>query len=245
MRASDEIEGSPLGMRTSSADAAVELLARLVRTPSPSGQEGAAAALLAAWAAERGLAVECDEASVRISVTSARPGPTLRARLAPRHGPGRRGVDRRPARRRLERDGRLYGRGAVDAKASVAAMSAAAAAVAAAGGPARGTLLVIASFCEETRDTTMPETLRRLGRLPDAAIVGEPTGLKACVAQRGQLLLRAIWEGEQVHSGWAAERESRAGQRDPAARRRTSAPSASCGPGAGTRASVTSPSRRR
>ena len=207
LRGRGEGEGLPLSKRPLFQDAAVELLARLVRTPSPSGQESAAAALLAAWAAERGLVVEQDEASVRISVTSARPGPTLALASHLDTVPAGEGWTVDPLGS-LERDGRLYGRGAVDAKASVAAMSAAAAAIAAAGGPERGTLLVIASFSEETRDTTMPETLRRLGRLPDAAIVGEPTGLKACVAQRGQLLLRAVWEGEQVHSGWAAERET-------------------------------------
>jgi acetylornithine deacetylase len=178
-----------------------------VRTPSPSGQEGAAAELLAGWARERGLAVERDDASVRIAVAGAAPGPTLALASHLDTVPVGEGwtVDPLAAARR---DGRLYGRGAVDAKASVAAMAAAAAALAAAGGPVRGTLLVIASFSEETRDTTMPETLRRLGRAPDAAIVGEPTGLEPCVAQRGQLLLRGVWEGEQVHAGWASEREA-------------------------------------
>ena len=188
------------------ADDAVELLARLVRTPSGSGQEHAAAALLAAWATEHGLAVEHDDASVRLAAVSPLPGPTLALASHLDTVPAGEGWTVDPLGATVC-DGRLYGRGAVDAKASVAAMAAAAVAVAAAGGPARGSLMVIASFCEETRDTTMPETLRRLGRLPDAAIVGEPTGLRPCVAQRGQLLLRAIWEGEQVHSGWAAERD--------------------------------------
>ena len=192
-------------MTRSSGDV-VELLARLVRTPSPSGQEHAVAALLAAWAAERGLAVEHDDASVRLTVPGPRPGPTLALASHLDTVPAGEGWTVEPLGA-LERDGRLYGRGAVDAKASVAAMAAAAAALAAGGGPACGALVVIASFCEETRDTTMPETLLRLGRLPDAAIVGEPTGLRPCVAQRGQLLLRAVWEGEQVHSGWAAERD--------------------------------------
>jgi len=187
------------------AGEAVELLARLVRTPSPSGSEGAAAGLLAGWAGERGLAVARDDASVRITVAGALPGPTLALASHLDTVPPGEGWTVDPLGAEV-RNGRLYGRGAVDAKASVAAMCGAAAALAAAGEPARGALLVIASFNEETRDTTMPEALRRLGALPDAAIVGEPTGLAACVAQRGQLLLRAVWEGEQVHAGWAAER---------------------------------------
>jgi acetylornithine deacetylase len=87
-------------------------------------------------------------------------------------------------------DGRLTGRRAADAKGSVAAMAAAAAALAAAGGPAAGRLVVLATYSEETRDTTMPLALERLGAAPDAAVVGEPTSLEPCVAQRGQLLLR-------------------------------------------------------
>jgi acetylornithine deacetylase len=57
----------------------------------------------------------------------------------------------------------------------------------------------------------MPEALRRLGAPPDAAVVGEPTSLAACVAQRGQLLLRLVWTGEQVHAGWAAGQVPRPG----------------------------------
>ena len=49
----------------------------------------------------------------------------------------------------------------------------------------------------------MPRLVERQG-MPDMAVIGEPTGLCACVAQRGQLLLRIVWLGEQLHAGWAA-----------------------------------------
>ncbi|MDQ7088712.1 MAG: peptidase dimerization domain-containing protein [Acidobacteriota bacterium] len=39
--------------------------------------------------------------------------------------------------------------------------------------------------------------------------MGEPTGLEPCIAQRGLLILEAIWEGAAVHAGWAAELEAR------------------------------------
>ncbi len=188
-------------------DAAVALLERLVRTASPSGQEQAAAELLADWAASRSLAVERDANAVRIAARSPRPGPTLALASHLDTVPAGEGWTVDPLAATV-RDGRLYGRGAVDAKGSVAAMAAAVADVAAGGGPACGTVLLLATNSEETRDTTMPEALRSLGSLPDAAIVGEPTSLRPCVAQRGQLLLRLVWEGEQVHAGWAAEREA-------------------------------------
>ena len=54
-----------------------ELLIHLVRTPSPSGDEAAAAAVLAEWAATQGLAPEVDDAAVRLTVEGSNPGPTL------------------------------------------------------------------------------------------------------------------------------------------------------------------------
>jgi len=104
---------------------------------------------------------------------------------------------------------RLTARGAVDAKASVAAMATAAARLMQQGGPVRGVLVLLATYSEETASTTMPAALERFGRLPEMAIVGEPTSLQPCIAQRGQLLLQPVWEGEQVHAGWAAGKTPR------------------------------------
>jgi acetylornithine deacetylase len=67
--------------------------------------------------------------------------------------------------------------------------------------------VVLATYSEETRDTSMPEALRRLDHPPDAAVVGEPTSLEPCIAQRGQLLLELHWQGEQAHAGWVADRQ--------------------------------------
>lgn len=183
-----------------------ELLIRLVQTPSPSGDEGDAAAALVEWAAAHGLEPEVDDAAVRLVVEGDRPGPTL---LMASHldtvPPGDGWLV--PPYQGVVADGRLTARGAVDAKASVSAMAAAAAEVAAAGGPVAGRLVVLATYSEETRDTTMPRALERIGRPPDAAIVGEPTSLRPCTAQRGQLLLELHWSGDQVHAGWAAGRQ--------------------------------------
>jgi acetylornithine deacetylase len=97
----------------------------------------------------------------------------------------------------------LHGRGASDAKASVAAMASAAYELERTGGPARGKLVVLATFGEETSRTTMPIAIDRLGQ-PDAAIIGEPTSLAPCVAQRGLVVLRLHWRGTAGHAGWAA-----------------------------------------
>ncbi len=190
-----------------SVDAAA-LLVDLVRTPSPSGQEERAAAVLAEWTTARGLEPKVDDSCVRIVVEGPCDGPTLLLTSHLDTVPPGAGWTVDPYAG-VVTDGRLTARGAVDAKASVAAMTAAAARLAGNGGPVRGRLVVLATYSEETRDTSMPAALSRLGMTPDAAVVGEPTSLEPCIAQRGQLLLRLIWEGEQLHAGWAADRSPR------------------------------------
>jgi acetylornithine deacetylase len=187
---------------TAPGDEAEALLIGLVRTPSPSGQEAAAAAVLARFARERGLSVTVDDAAVRIEVAGREPGPTLLLASHLDTVPPGEGWEVDPCAGVVE-DGILHGRGAVDAKASVAAMACAARLLAGEGGPARGRLVVMATYCEETRDTTMPLALKRLGGLPDAALIGEPTSLEPCVGQRGLLVLRLSWHGEQRHAGRA------------------------------------------
>jgi len=185
---------------------AVDLLVRLVRTPSPSGDEKPAAEVLAQWAKTHGLEPEIDDAAVRIVVEGHEPGPTLLMASHLDTVPPGDGWSVPPYDGVVD-GGRLTARGAVDAKASVSAMTAAAAELAAHGGPAAGRLVVLATYSEENRDTTMPKALEGLGEPPDAAVVGEPTSLQPCIAQRGQLLLELHWQGDQVHAGWAAGRQ--------------------------------------
>jgi acetylornithine deacetylase len=187
------------------AGVASELVVELVRTPSVSGEEVQVAELLEGWARSRGIEVSRDDAAVRMSVAGHRSGRTLLLASHLDTVPPGEGWTVDPFAGVVS-DGRLVGRGAVDAKASVAAMAAALVRLAAEGGVEAGRLELLATYGEETRGTTMPEALWRLGEFPDAAIVGEPTGLAPAVAQRGQLLLRLTWQGEQMHAGWASER---------------------------------------
>lgn len=108
-------------------------------------------------------------------------------------------------------DGKVYGRGAVDAKASGASMLAALATLAASGWrpPKGGRLVVALTACEETGGGyNGMETMRRevFGHaLPDvsAALVGEPTELKPCLAQKGLLILTATAHGTTAHAARA------------------------------------------
>lgn len=186
-------------MSSSSIDE-VRLLAELVAVPSPSGSEEDVARLAEEAARRAGLDVRNDELGVVVEVVGRTPGPTLALVSHLDTVPPGEGWTRDPYDPAVE-DGRLYGRGSGDAKASVVAMLAAAADVAARGLP-RGRLLVVLGRCEETRDTTMPALVPTLGTI-DAAVVGEPTNLDLAVAQRGLLRLDLVARGTQIHAGRA------------------------------------------
>lgn len=106
-------------------------------------------------------------------------------------------------------DGKVYGRGAVDAKASGAAMLQALLDLAADGFRPPGRVVVALTACEETGgDGNGMAQLRRdvFGTaLPDvsAAIVGEPTELRPCLAQKGLLILTATAHGKTAHAARA------------------------------------------
>jgi acetylornithine deacetylase len=101
-------------------------------------------------------------------------------------------------------DGRLVGRGANDAKASAAAMLLALAAQARRGG-GPGAVLAL-NACEETTNAGMAAVLAHLGR-PEAAVVGEPTGLDVVRSQGGLVVLEAVWTGKSCHAAHAARTE--------------------------------------
>ena len=183
--------------------AEIELLRELVATPSVSGDEAAVGALVERTVREWGLDVVRDDAGVRVTVPGRTPGPTLALVSHLDVVPPGEGWARDPFRPSIE-EGRLYGRGSGDAKASVAAMLWAARDVADAGGPARGRLLVVLGYGEETRHTSMPAALERAGAV-DAAIVGEPTNLEFAVAQRGLMMVDLVARGDQRHAGYAAD----------------------------------------
>lgn len=104
-----------------------------------------------------------------------------------------------------EVDGKLYGRGTVDAKSSGAAMTTALLELAASGWtPDNGQVMVALTACEETGgDYNGLETLRP--HLPDlhAALVGEPTDLRPCIAQKGLLILKIHVRGKSAHAARA------------------------------------------
>ena len=183
----------------------ISLLEELVATPSVSGSEEAVGQVVESTARRWGLDVVRDDAGVRIQVGSGDTGPTLALVSHLDVVPPGEGWTRDPFDPVID-DGRLYGRGSGDAKASVAAMLTAAHDIAEAGGLDHGRLLVILGYGEETRNTTMPVAVERSGRI-DAAVIGEPTNLAFAVAQRGLMMIDLVARGTQRHAAYAGDGE--------------------------------------
>ena len=163
---------NPVGRSESSvlsAGAELELLRRMVDIPSPSGGEAKLAYFVADTVTELGLTATVDEVGNLIARTGTGVGPTVLML-------GHLDTVDDPVPVAL-RDGRLYGRGAVDAKGPLAAMLSAA---------ARrrdfpGTLIVAGAVEEETPGSRGAVHLRGTLDRPDAVLIGEPSGWSGIV----------------------------------------------------------------
>lgn len=155
----------------------IALLQGLVAIPSPSGQEAEAVAWLVEQMGALGFHAHVDEAGNAVGVLGTGP----RQVLLLGH------IDTVPGGPRPEiRDGRLYGRGAVDAKGPLAAFVTAVAEL----GPVEGWQFVVVGAVEEEAATS--RGARHVARhyRPAFCIVGEPSGWDAItVGYKGRLLL--------------------------------------------------------
>lgn len=174
--------------------------------------EAAAAKFLCEWLRGHRIAAELEEAV---------PGrPNVVALLGPRSDPdaaGKRGAalailahidtvgagDMAEPFTPRERDGRLYGRGALDIKSGVAAMCAAGVAVARKSGALKKPLLLAAVVDEECNSIGTQALLERY--TSDAAVVLEPTGLQLCVAHKGYAWFELITRGRAAHGSLPQE----------------------------------------
>ncbi|HXP68031.1 MAG TPA: M20/M25/M40 family metallo-hydrolase [Candidatus Dormibacteraeota bacterium] len=200
-------------------DLAVKLLRDLVAIDSVNPKlvpgargEAAAAEFLCRFLQERGIPAELEEAA---------PGrPNVVALLTPATAAANRSEKKSASLAILahidtvgagdmpdpftpqERDGRLYGRGALDIKSGVAAMCAAAVAARDAGAIQKP--LLIATVVDEECDSIGTEALLKR-YTAEAAIVIEPTDLRLTVAHKGYAWFEILTHGRAAHGSLPSE----------------------------------------
>lgn len=175
---------------------AVDLLRETIRIPSESRNEGAVVARLESAMRELGMAPTVSGRNLTAMLDGG-DGPLLLLNSHTDTVPVGQGWTRDPLKADIE-DGRIYGRGSNDAKGCLVAMLIAAQKAFATNAP-KGKVLIAATCEEEVLGQGLEVLLPALPR-PDAAVVGEPTGLKAAVAQKGLLLLEIIAHGRSAHA---------------------------------------------
>ncbi|HZW28287.1 MAG TPA: M20/M25/M40 family metallo-hydrolase [Trueperaceae bacterium] len=176
----------------------LELARELVRTPSPSGREGAAAAVLLGALRQLGFdRTYVDEVGNAIGVVLRGSGPTL---LLTGHldtvDPGDPDEWPHPPLEGVVADGRLWGRGTVDMKAALACMAVGAAAAAAEG--FGGTLVVAGVVQEEVNGIGSMHLAATLDY--DLAVLGEPSDLRLKLGHKGRVEVLATFTGAIAHA---------------------------------------------
>lgn len=101
----------------------------------------------------------------------------------------------------VEKDGRIYGRGTTDAKGCGTGMLKALLELALEGYKPNGRASFALTVCEETcGEGNGMNYLRGIIDTPDAAIIGEPTTLAPCIAQKGLFILKITTSGISGHA---------------------------------------------
>ena len=177
---------------------ALQLLEFLVATPSVSGNEGKIATNLSRILSGEGFRIQREGNSIWFTLGKrVRPHLLLLSHLDT--VPPCAAWNSDPFKAHVE-DGKLIGLGANDAKGSVAAMILAAREIQ--HGDSDGSV-TFAFVADEERGGEGIRTIKpKLGDI-DAAVVGEPTGLQVCTAQRGLLILRCTAHGKASHAAHA------------------------------------------
>ena len=183
-------------------DALIAFAQKLVRTPSPSTQEGEVAALLAKEMRQAGFEVVIDRMGNVIGRIGRNGGKKL---LYDGHmdtvGVGDPAAWKRDPFGGEVQKGVLYGRGAADMKGALAAMVYAGKMLVEGGMPLDGDLYVVGVTQEEPCEgLAMRHIIEEEHLHPDWVVIGEATNLQISRGQRGRIEFRVAVQGRSCHA---------------------------------------------
>lgn len=173
----------------------ITLLQRLVEIPSVSRKEANAVAFFVAWMNDNGLAAHTDAAGNAVGILDGGPAPdgeAAREIVLLGH------IDTVPGDIivRIE-DGKLYGRGTVDAKGPLAAFALAAVRV----GLQPGWRIIVIGAVEEEAATSKGARYVATQYTPDFVIIGEPSSWRrVTLGYKGRLLVDASVRKRMAHT---------------------------------------------
>jgi LysW-gamma-L-lysine carboxypeptidase len=172
------------------------LLRELLEIRSPSGEEMPAVNHLVRWMAQQGFAAYRDAAGNAVGVLETPETAPQRELLLLGHIDTVRGFPRV-----RESEGRLYGRGAVDAKGPLVAFATAAAAI----GRRAGWRIVVVGAVEEESASSKGARYVAGKRTPDMVVIGEPTGWqRVALGYKGRLLADVEFQRMMSHTAGPA-----------------------------------------
>ncbi|HKI44949.1 MAG TPA: M20/M25/M40 family metallo-hydrolase [Balneolales bacterium] len=176
-----------------------DLLKKMIQFPTLSGQEKPLVDWLEQYLNGTGLVqLERIENNLMIHVGNGRPWLMLNSHsdVVP-PSPDHVGDPFSP----IVKDGKMYGRGSTDAKGCGSTMITSLLELANNGFNPDGRVTMALTVCEESAGVNNGMAfLRNHIEDPDAAIVGEPTSLAPCIAQKGMLILKVTTRGESGHA---------------------------------------------
>lgn len=180
------------------SEQALGFLQRVIATPSVSRNEAAVVDLIEAELKTLGLPVERVGLNLLSRIKRGTGSPKLTLCTHTDTVPANPGYTRDPYAADVD-DGKLYGLGSNDAGGPLMAMVFAAKALLDRDDWS-GTLELALVVEEEITGENGAGMLVKKTGMPDAAIVGEPTGLHICVAQKGKVTLQAVNRGQACHA---------------------------------------------
>ncbi len=191
-------------MNDSLKSKAIELLARLVETPSFSGQEEATGDLIETFLSQEGIEVHRENNNVwafNLDFDPKKPSILLNSH----HDTVRpnKGYTRDPHEATIE-GGKLYGLGSNDAGGALVSLIATFVHLHAREGMKYNLVLLASAEEENSGDLGIRSVIPRLPEI-DFAVVGEPTGMHLAIAEKGLLVLDCYARGTSGHAAHVRE----------------------------------------